>query len=107
MRGKGHQIISPDMFSSIDTMVPGRHDTSMVVSREVPIALGLGALEQILGLRPGEICEVYGAPGTGAAGPPVDSTQDMDSKSQPPSTGRPVNTSDVTHDLESSRGFGG
>lgn len=30
-----------------------------------PIRLGLGALEQILGLRPGEICEVYGGPGAG------------------------------------------
>eukprot|EP00913_Durusdinium_trenchii_P028589 g26812.t1 len=30
-----------------------------------PIKLGLGRLEEILSIRPGEICEVYGAPGTG------------------------------------------
>eukprot|EP00435_Cladocopium_sp_Y103_P019740 s884_g4.t2 len=30
-----------------------------------PIRLGMGSLEQILGLRPGEICEVYGGPGAG------------------------------------------
>ena len=36
------------------------------INRQVsPIRLGLGALEQILGLRPGEICEVYGGPGAG------------------------------------------
>ena len=37
------------------------------VQQVSPIHLGLGRLEQILGLRPGEICEVYGGPGTGRA----------------------------------------